>query len=184
MNAPTNAIRFFATFNFLTPRESGRSMRHILCLSSLRSSSSRGTGRAYGSIMLKKREKMNAQKDGLQLIPTLDFKAEVLESRQPVLVVFWTSWSRSCQVFDLVLQELARDLAGKIKIVKINADDALDLSLYYDIQSIPTLIYFVKGKACVRIVGTATKEAILEKLQGFSPSAPDAGNSQITNQLT
>ena len=93
---------------------------------------------------------------------------EVLESEQPVLVEFWTRWSQPCHVFEPVLQELARDWAGKIKIVQINADDSLDLSLCYEIQSIPTLIYFVKGRPCVRIVGTASKEAILEKLQAFS----------------
>lgn len=104
----------------------------------------------------------------LPVIPAADFRAEVLESKQPVLVEFWTSWSRPCQVFDSVLQEVARDWAGKIKVVKVNADDSLDLSLSYEIRSIPTLIYFISGRPCVRIVGTATKEAILERLQAFS----------------
>ena len=102
------------------------------------------------------------------VIPSAKFRSEVLECQQPVLVEFWTPWSRPCQVFDSVLQELARDWMGKIKIVKINADDSLDLSLCYEIQSIPTLIYFVKGEPCVRIIGTATKEAILEKLKPFA----------------
>lgn len=95
------------------------------------------------------------------------FGVEVLKSRQPVLVEFWTPWSRSCQVFESVLHEVARDCVGKVKVVKVNADDSLDLSLAYEIQSIPTLIYFVEGKPCVRIVGTASKEAILDKLKAF-----------------
>jgi thioredoxin 1 len=66
-----------------------------------------------------------------------------------------------------VLQELAIAWADKIKVVKVNADDSLDLSLWYDIQSVPTLLYFVDGNPCVRIVGTATKEAILGKLKPF-----------------
>jgi thioredoxin-like negative regulator of GroEL len=53
-------------------------------------------------------------------------------------------------------------------VVKVNADDSLDLSLWYDIQSVPTLIFFVAGNPCLRIVGTATKEAILAKLKPFS----------------
>jgi thioredoxin-like negative regulator of GroEL len=53
-------------------------------------------------------------------------------------------------------------------VVKVNADDSLDLSLWYDIQSVPTLLYLVQGNPCVRIVGTATKEAILAKLKPFS----------------
>jgi thioredoxin len=92
------------------------------------------------------------------------FEAEVLKSKQPVLVVFGAPWSRPCQVIDPILQELARDWAGKVKVVSVNADDSLDLSLCYDIQSIPTLLYFVEGKPRVRIVGTASKEAILNRL--------------------
>lgn len=92
------------------------------------------------------------------------FKIEVLDSTQPVLVEFWTRWSQSCQAFDSVMQEVARALAGKVKVVKVNADESLDLSLWYEIQSIPTLIYFVRGKPCFRIVGTATTEAVLEKI--------------------
>jgi thioredoxin len=95
------------------------------------------------------------------------FEAEVLKSSQPVLVVFGAPWSRPCQVLDPILQELARDWAGKVKLVKVNADDSLDLSLCYDIQSVPTLLYFVEGKPWVRIVGTATKDAILTKLKPF-----------------
>jgi thioredoxin 1 len=100
-------------------------------------------------------------------IAALNFKAEVLESKLPVLVEFWTCWSRPCRVSEPVLQDVACDLSGKIKVVKVNADDSLDLSLYYEIQSIPTLIYFVEGKPCFRIVGTASKEAILARLKTF-----------------
>ena len=98
------------------------------------------------------------------------FEAEVLKSKQSVLVVFGAPWSRPCQVLDPILQELARDWAGKVKVVSVNADDSLDLSLCYDIQSIPTLLYFVEGKLRLRIVGTATKDAVLAKLiaSGFA----------------
>jgi thioredoxin 1 len=92
------------------------------------------------------------------------FEAEVLESKRPVLVVFTAPWSRPCKVLDPILQELARDWAGKVKMVSVNADDSLELSLCYDIQSIPTVLYFVEGKLRVQIVGTATKDAILTKL--------------------
>jgi len=118
--------------------------------------------------MLEKLENMNTQSGTLLAITAEDFKAEVLDSKQPVLVEFWAPWSRPCQVFDSVLQELTSACAGKLKVVKVNADDSLDLSLWYDIQSIPTLLYFVRGTPCLRIVGTATKEAILTKLKPFS----------------
>lgn len=120
--------------------------------------------------MVNKIENMSSQNAGLPVaILAAEFKAEVLESKQPVLVEFWAPWSRPCQVFEAVLQEVAGALAGKVRVIKINADDSLDLSLWYDIQSIPTLLYFVGGNPCLRIVGTATKEAILAKLEPFSP---------------
>ena len=96
-----------------------------------------------------------------------NFGAEVLQSKQPVLVAFWAPWSRACQVLDPVLEELASALEGKAKVVKVNADDSLDLSVWYDIQSIPTLLYFVEGTPRLRMVGTATREAILAKLKPF-----------------
>lgn len=120
-----------------------------------------------GVIMLNKTEKPNVQNGALQVITAQDFIAEVLASLQPVLVEFWTPWSRPCQVLDSVLQKLATDCAGKIKVLKINADDCLDLSLVYDIQSVPTLVCFVEGNPTWSIVGTATGEAIKAKLNGL-----------------
>jgi thioredoxin 1 len=112
---------------------------------------------------------MNVKANGapIALLGETNFEAEVLRSTQPVLVAFLAQWSRPCQVLDPVLQELASTLAGKAKVVRVNADDCLDLSLCYDIQSIPTLLYFVEGRPRLRIVGTATKQAILAKLRPF-----------------
>ncbi len=118
--------------------------------------------------MFKTLENTKTQDGALLVIAAADFKAEVLESNQPVLVEFWAPWSRPCQILDSVLRELASACAGKVKVVKVNADDSLDLSLWYDIQSVPTLLYFVRGNPGLRIVGTATKEAILAKLEPFS----------------
>lgn len=117
--------------------------------------------------MTNRNEKMDGSENNAPTayLPEKEFAAEVLKSQQPVLVAFETPWSRPCQVQDPILQELARDWAGMVKVVRINADDSLDLSLCYDIQSIPTLLYFVGGQLRFRIVGTATKEAILAKLK-------------------
>ena len=116
--------------------------------------------------MLNKTENLNAQNGALPEITSEDFVAEVLASKQPVLVEFWTPWSRPCQVLDSLLQKLATDCAGRIKVVKVNADDCLDLSLVYDIQSVPTLLCFVEGNPRWSIVGTATSDAIKAKLNG------------------
>ena len=152
----------------MSPVQAGQSARYSLSSRALRSCPLRGTGSAYSLNMLKNTGKLNTQNGALPLINAIDFKTEVLESQQPVLVVFWAPWSRPCQVIDSVLQELASACAGKVKLVKVNADDSLDLSLWYDIQSVPTLVYFVKGNPSLRIVGTATRDAIMAKLNGLS----------------
>lgn len=93
-----------------------------------------------------------------------DFQTQVLKSALPVLVDFFTSWSRPCGLLEEVLCEVSEACSPALKVVKVNADDSLDLSLLYDIQSVPTLLYFVNGEPLMRIIGTATKEAILAKL--------------------
>ncbi len=168
MQQLANTVRFFGTFNFLTCRELFQHLRYVLSSTGLHLWALRGTCCAYGPIMVNKTENLNATNEGLRVIPTMDFKAEVLESKQPVLVEFWAPWSRPCQVFDSVLQEVAVACSEKIKVLKVDADDSLDLSLWYDIQSVPTLLCFVRGNPCWRIVGTASKEAILAKIKSVS----------------
>jgi len=93
------------------------------------------------------------------------FESEVLRSKQPVVVAFWAPWSRPCQILEAALDEVTTACAGSVKVVKVNADDNPDLSLWYDIQSIPTLLYFTDGSLRAKMVGTASKEAILAKFQ-------------------
>jgi thioredoxin 1 len=162
-----NAARFFESFNFVSAVQAGHSMGGTLLLSALHLWVPRGTSCAKSPIMLNEFENTSQDNALLAVITAEDFKDEVLESKQPVLVEFWAPWSRPCQVMDSVLHELASAWAGNVKVVKVNADDSLDLSLCYDIQSIPTLLYFVEGKLRVQIVGTATKAAILAKLKAF-----------------
>ena len=95
----------------------------------------------------------------------VNFDSEVLQSKQPVLVAFLTSWSRPCAILAPVLEEIASECAGKLKVARVDADASLDLSLWYDVDSIPTLLYFVTGNVRTKIIGTATKEAILSKLE-------------------
>ena len=94
-----------------------------------------------------------------------NFDSEVIESKLPVLVAFLTTWSRPCAVILPVLDEIASECAGKLKVARVNADTNLDLSLWYDVESVPTVLYFVAGNVRAKIVGTATKEAILSKLE-------------------
>ncbi|MCL4854318.1 MAG: thioredoxin domain-containing protein [Verrucomicrobia bacterium] len=97
-----------------------------------------------------------------------DFESQVLKSNQPVLVAFWAPWSRRCRGLDSVLGAVASACAGNVKVVKVNADDHPDLSLQYGIQSVPTLLYFLAGNLLDKVVGAASKEAILAKLRAVS----------------
>ena len=110
-------------------------------------------------------------------IDEANFESEVLKWELPVLVAFSAAWSRPCQILDSVLEEVAVGCAGRVKVVKINADNHPDLSLVWRIQSIPTLLYFVDGNLRAKIVGTASKEAILSKLRSASPG----GDSKTLN---
>jgi thioredoxin 1 len=165
MEAPVNAARFFEHFDFMSRARTGLLAYLALSLSALCLCAPRGTGRALSLVMLKKNEKLNTQDGALPLITAADFSVEVLASKQPVLVEFWTSWSRPCRVFDPVLRRIAHAWAGKIKVVKVNADDSLELSLLYDIRSIPMLLCFIEASPRWRILGTATREAIEAKLK-------------------
>jgi thioredoxin len=110
---------------------------------------------------------MNAIENNEEVIQVdeVTFNSEVLQVKKPVLVAFVTTWSHACATLAPVLDEIASECAGTLKVVRVNADDNLDLSLWYEVQSIPTLLYFVAGNVRAKIVGTASKEAILSKLE-------------------
>ncbi len=109
---------------------------------------------------------MNPSQDKLTIrfVGQAEFASEVLQSGKPVLAVFTAPWSRPCQVLETTLNEVVPACDGRVEVVKINADDQPDLSLWYDIQSVPTLLFFVAGRVQTKLVGTASKEAILAKL--------------------
>jgi len=119
--------------------------------------------------------KTNADDRPIIEIGEANFESEVLKWKQSVLVTFSATWSRPCQVLDSVLEEVAAACAGRLKVVRINADNHPDLSLIWKIQSVPTLLYFAEGGLRARIVGTASRQAILSKLR----SVTDGGNSTL-----
>ena len=94
-----------------------------------------------------------------------DFEAAVLQSSKPVLVAFCAAWSRPCRIADSVLAAVLTSCAGDVEVVRVDADANPNLSFWYGVQSIPTLLYFVNGNLCERLVGTASKGAILTLLR-------------------
>lgn len=97
-----------------------------------------------------------------------EFEAEVLRSEHPVIVNFWASWSQPCRRVGSVLDEFAAECNERVKLVKVNVEDNPDLGMWYGIQSIPTLLYFIDGNVRAKIVGTVSKEAILAKLRSLT----------------
>ena len=102
-----------------------------------------------------------------------NFDSEVLRSERPVLAVFWASWSPACRAAEPALNEVMREMSERVRQVKINADENPHLSLWYGIQSLPTLLYFVDGIVVARIVGAASKEAILAQLESSTRNQGD-----------
>ena len=93
-----------------------------------------------------------------------EFSEEVLQSDKPVLVDFWASWCMPCKMQGDILRELAPDIAGKVKIVKVNVDESEKTALKYGITSIPTLMVFVGGELKEKTVGLTTKSELSEML--------------------
>jgi len=103
----------------------------------------------------------------LTSVTAANFEAEVLKSTTPVLVDFWAEWCGPCKAVGPVLEEIAKDNGGKIKIVKLNTDDESAIAMKYGIVSIPTMNVFVNGEIVKSIVGAKPKPALLKDLAEY-----------------
>jgi len=100
-----------------------------------------------------------------------NFATEVLQSSQPVLVDFWAEWCGPCKMIAPLLEEIATEQAGRVKVAKVDVDANPVLAAQFGIQSIPTLLYFAGGEVRDKTVGVTGKKAILSKLEKLAVPA-------------
>ena len=96
-----------------------------------------------------------------------NFKQEVLDSELPVLVDFWAAWCGPCQMVAPVVEEIAKQYQGKLKVCKMNVDEGRNTATSYGIMSIPTLSIFKDGQVMEQIVGALHKSALEKKIKPY-----------------
>jgi len=105
--------------------------------------------------------------ENVQAVSDASFQTDVIDASktQPVMVDFWADWCRPCHMLAPTVEEIARENAGKLKVLKMNVDENMNFPSKFNIRGIPTLLVFKGGQLADQIVGAVPKEQIVKILQ-------------------
>jgi len=105
--------------------------------------------------------------EGISTLTDTIFDEEIGSASEPVIVDFWAEWCGPCKMIAPILEEIATEQAGKVKVAKLNVDDNPDAARRYEVMSIPTLIVFRDGQPVKRLIGAKGKGQLLQELSEF-----------------
>lgn len=109
--------------------------------------------------------------EGIVTLTSSTFDETVNGSSTPVVVDFWAEWCGPCKQIAPILEDIAKEQAGKVTVAKLNVDDFGDIAGRFGVMSIPTLIVFNNGEAAKRLVGAMPKGRLMEELSEFLPAS-------------
>ena len=105
--------------------------------------------------------------DNINALTDSTFDEEIKGASEPVLVDFWAEWCGPCRLIGPILDEIATEHPGRLRIAKLNVDENLEIARRFEVLSIPTLILFKEGEPQLRLVGAKGKSQLLQELQAF-----------------